>query len=417
MKKLTFAVALLALVALGSAAFAVVGTIDKVPGATLLLPYFEVNLDNPNGITTLFSINNASASAAVAHVTFWTDETVPTLDFDIYLTGYDVQTINIRDIFNGVLPVTADAASDPGDTISPKGSLSQDINFPGASGPCAAPSYPAGLNATVLAHIRGAHTGKTSPVFGRCSGFNYGDNIARGYITVDSVVSCNLQFPSDAGYFTANADSRNILWGDYFIVDPTNNFAQGETLVHLETVNATVPSFYERYNTVAGEDSRESLPNTFAVRYLLGGVFTGGTDLLVWRDSEIVSNLTGFTCGSNASWFPLGQTDAVSFDEQEHPTNLCLTTSDVSPNTGGAKACFPLEAQRVNVATGSVAAAPLAPPAPFGWLFLNLDTTTAGGLVYPGQAWVTAIMSASGRFSVGFEAITLDRTGTVILMP
>ncbi|HEX3530076.1 MAG TPA: hypothetical protein VH988_23700, partial [Thermoanaerobaculia bacterium] len=88
------------LAALAGPARAEIGTIDAVPAATLLLPYFEVDLANPNGITTLFSVNNASATAVVAHVTVWTDESIPTLDFDIYLTGYDVQTLNIRDIFN-----------------------------------------------------------------------------------------------------------------------------------------------------------------------------------------------------------------------------------------------------------------------------------------------------------------------------
>lgn len=57
------------LLALAVPARAEIGTIDAVPAATLLLPYFEVDLTNPNGITTLFSVNNASASAAVAHVT------------------------------------------------------------------------------------------------------------------------------------------------------------------------------------------------------------------------------------------------------------------------------------------------------------------------------------------------------------
>jgi len=40
-------------------AFAEICSLDKAPAATLLLPYFEVDLDNPNGQTTLFSINNA----------------------------------------------------------------------------------------------------------------------------------------------------------------------------------------------------------------------------------------------------------------------------------------------------------------------------------------------------------------------
>jgi hypothetical protein len=37
-------------------------------------------------------------------------------------------------------------------------------------------------------------------------------------------------------------------------------------------------------------------------------------------------------------------------------------------------------------------------------MFLDLDLTGA----QPSQAWVTAVMSALGRFSVGFDAIQLD---------
>src|SRR5262245_38450437 len=132
MKKMTIGLALLSLVALCGPAVAEVGTIDAVPAATLLLPYFECELDAnlvpaTGGVKTLFSINNASATAVLAHVTLWTDESIPTLDFDVYLTGYDVQTINVCDIFNGNLPVTASVGQDPKDTISPQGPLSQDI--------------------------------------------------------------------------------------------------------------------------------------------------------------------------------------------------------------------------------------------------------------------------------------------------
>ncbi|HYL04398.1 MAG TPA: hypothetical protein VE075_00045, partial [Thermoanaerobaculia bacterium] len=74
-------------------AMAVICTIDAVPSATLLLPYFEVDLNNPNGLTTLFSVNNASATAILVHVVMWSDLSVPVLDFNIYLTGYDVQSV------------------------------------------------------------------------------------------------------------------------------------------------------------------------------------------------------------------------------------------------------------------------------------------------------------------------------------
>src|SRR3978361_1224590 len=134
MKKIALCLALLGLLALGGQALAVICAIDEVPAATLFLPYFEVDLANPNGVTTLFSVNNASATAVLPHVVVWSDLSVPVLDFNVYLTGYDVQSINMRDILAGALPQTASAGQDPGDLISPKGNFSQDINFASCSG-------------------------------------------------------------------------------------------------------------------------------------------------------------------------------------------------------------------------------------------------------------------------------------------
>src|SRR5512142_454796 len=72
----------------------VIPTISETPGATLLLPYFEVDLAHPTGRTTRFWINNATATAALVHVTIWSDLAVPVLAFNEYLTGYDVQPID-----------------------------------------------------------------------------------------------------------------------------------------------------------------------------------------------------------------------------------------------------------------------------------------------------------------------------------
>ena len=434
MKKSILAV--VAVLALVAPAAAEICTIDDVPAATLLLPYFEVDLASQNGVQTLFSINNASASAAVAHVTVWTDESIPTLDFDVYLTGYDVQTINLYDIFHfGNLPRTADAGADPTNTISPKGPLSQDINFPGSSGPCAAAYTNPVLDATRLSNLQAAHTGHNAPAYGGCLGANYGDNIARGYVTVDSVTQCNLLFPSSATYFSGGiADTRNILWGDYFYVNSAQNFAQGETLVHVESClpgdgfvgfvgngaghcpfTPGQYTFYGRYASVAGQDQREPLSTVFATRYINGGIFNGGTDLIVWRDSKTIpTGANGpHSCSGAPSWFPLNQTDVVAFDETENPTDLCFTGDVVSPPLGGAETCFPLEAQRVSLSGGNVIGADPVPPSPFGWMYLNLNTTVAG-VTYPAadpsimQNWVTTVMDADGRFSVGYDAIQLD---------
>jgi hypothetical protein len=86
----------------------------------------------------------------------------------------------------------------------------------------------------------------------------------------------------------------------------------------------------------------------------------------------------------------------------------------VSPPTGGADTCFPLETQRISLLGGNVIADDPIPPAQFGWMYLNLNHTLATGDPYPGraQAWVTITMQAEGRYEVGFDAIQLDNASS-----
>ena len=398
------------LAALAVPAFAVVGTIDDVPAATLLLPYFEVDLDNPDGVTTLMSINNASASAVLAHVVLWTDLSVHVLDFNVYLTGYDVQSINLRDILvYGNLPLTADDGNDGADTISPQGPASDDESFPNCDG--ILPYNNPALDATYLDHVQNALTGGPSSVFfgGLCSGYDHGDNIARGYITVDTVNTCSTDFPQDLGYFVngglGTASNQNVIWGDYFYVNPEQNFAQGETLVHIESDNLLdITNYTHYYRYSAGADNREGLGNVFATRFVDGGGFTGGTDLLVWRDSKYP--LDPFSC--NNDWqnavYPLGQAQIVVFDEEENfevpegcQISPCPPTLGITP--------FPIEAQRTEVGGPSFPVSPA-----FGWIFLNLNFTNVSPFVPFDplmQNWVTTVMDADGRYSVGYDAIQL----------
>lgn len=53
--------------------------IADLPAATLLLPYFEVDLQNINGETTLFTVTNVTDTPQIARVTLWTDLAVPLL--------------------------------------------------------------------------------------------------------------------------------------------------------------------------------------------------------------------------------------------------------------------------------------------------------------------------------------------------
>src|SRR5262249_26119902 len=146
---------------------------------------------------------------------------------------------------------------DPGDAISPQGPFSQDINFASCQGQLPPPN----IGTLFTTHLQSALTGKPSAVLnGLCAGQALGDNIARGYITMDTVNNCTLRFPGDVGYFaaggTGDATDQNIIWGDYAIVNETQNFVQGGALVHIEA-SATDPAtttsgrytFYGRYDS------------------------------------------------------------------------------------------------------------------------------------------------------------------------
>src|SRR5881227_4007259 len=73
--------------------------IGTTPAATLLLPYFNVDFGGGNTSNTIFTIVNTSRFPQIAHVVLWTDWSFAALDFNVFLTGYDVQSISLRDIF------------------------------------------------------------------------------------------------------------------------------------------------------------------------------------------------------------------------------------------------------------------------------------------------------------------------------
>jgi hypothetical protein len=121
-----FTCALAAVMALGltSTVYANICATDAEPAATLLFPFVQYDYEGgDNGVNTLFAITNVSEEATIVHITVWTDYSIAILDFNLTLTGYDVQTLSIRDILrDGVLPHDATGANewwngqDPGDT-------------------------------------------------------------------------------------------------------------------------------------------------------------------------------------------------------------------------------------------------------------------------------------------------------------
>ena len=404
-----------------------IGTVREEPAATLLLPYFEVDLGNPAGRLTRFWINNASATAILAHVTIWSEMAVPVFAFNVYLTGYDRETINMRGILQGALPQTASAGQDNVDQISPKGPLSQDINFASCTGTLP----PAQLSAGDVAALQAALTGASSAMLGgKCAG-RESPGTARGFVTIDTVNNCTLRLPGDPGYFgaggTGDATNQNVLWGDFAYANG-NAPIQGAPLVAIPA-NATDPltstsggyTFYGRLVDWNASDNRQPLATNFAARYV-----RGITEAIAWRDPKVAQQ--PFTCGTLPEWYPLGEEGIVIFDQQEHPE--VPTTYPVAPqppNPGLVP--FPVAAQTTLVGQGQAVNGVLpigAFPVSFtsGWIYYNLNTTViAAGSNPPAdpaasQAWLMTIRSVVGSAGpiglVGGPATQLDSAATPV---
>jgi len=370
---------LIVLVALLCAGTAGAGDLDgdcrvgDVPAATLLVPYFEVDLDAPGGITTLFSVANRRTSfAALARVTLWTDWGIASGAFDLLLLPGDVQTINVRDLFN----------SGAGPTTSGLGIFT----FPNCTDPVGGAFQDANL-------LRRAHTG-VELGGGLCASSPRADTtIATGYITVDNVTRCSTSFvtPATTGYFSGPnrlVSDGNFLWGDFFLVDPGANLAQGQTAIPVvadpDRFGPGDLTFYGRLVAFSGADARAPLSSEWRARFATGGIFDD-TELLVWRDNRSPTS-AAVLCADGPSWLPLTDRRVKAWSETGASANW----------TGGP--LFPLATQRVSVAND------IQPPYDYGYMDLWLDLE--GGT--PNQAWVVWLMRAQGRFSVGQNGIRVN---------
>jgi len=391
-------------------------TVPDTASATLLIPYFEVNLSSPTGMNTVFTINNAGAvnffslnggtpipnqngpTAILAHITVWSDLGLPVYNFNVYLTGLDVETIDMRKILTtGALPQTASAGQDPSDQISPKGRDSQDINFASCTG--ILPPQP--LTAAQMSSLQASLTGNPSASnAGQCAGLNHSDNVARGYITVDTVNNCTVRNTGDPGYFgsggTGDATNQSFqLNGEVYYQDQDHGVFRGGNAVHVHA-SGTDPlvttsgnyTFYGRLDGFTAVDNRQPLATTFAARYSSGA---SAGSLIVWRDPKVPQGY--FTCGALPAWYQLGQEGITAFDEQEHPQSIAA----VKP--------FPAATQIVPIGGSAL-------PVSFaaGWMFLDLNTTVTGAVGPTGdlaaaQAWVDVV---DGKFGVQHRAQQMD---------
>lgn len=340
---LTMVLVIAVILAMSTVASANVCAFDAVPAATLLFPFVEYDYAGGGvGGTTLISITNFSAEAQIVHVALWTDYSLPILDFNILLTGYDVQSINIRDILaHGMLPsaIPGGGNSPVGDPPISYGPVSEANVLTGAwiDGLMADPEsttvltcnegHPRddveGIDSATLdlleallmqsqaAGAREYSTCLDDPT--RVVRTWWQDDVFNAarktwmYITADVVTECTLMSPDDpSGDYLGLLSGNNVLTGDVIYLDPVNGFSEGVKAVHLEAdpdlPSVATPlvnpanggssgypiSFYARYGhgLAAPWQYREPLGTAWGFKYFSDSTNSAESYLRVWKGTS-----------------------------------------------------------------------------------------------------------------------------------
>lgn len=193
-----------------------------------------------------------------------------------------------------------------------------------------------------------------------------------------------------------------MLWGDYSFIDLSNNFGQGDTMVHIEADETDTRlttsgnyTFYGRFVGLTARDNREPLTHKWNIPYNVNPDNSGFTSIIFWRDSAIVQS--EFPCAVLPLPYPLTQNSLVYYDDDADSTD--------SFSSGFAAVPFPYESGRVSVGGPGL-------PVPYtsGWIEFDSRTTIFGGAYGDdrSQSFITVIRGDSGIFSSGHEATHVE---------
>ena len=266
-KTLVACLAVIALFAIATSANAVTCVQDHRPGATLLVPYFQATF-NADGtilgtgaaaLDTLVTIGNASSAPMIAHVTVWSERTEFVLDFNIALTGFDIQSFSVASVLRGFLPqtpVNQSHVSNVKDSnqVTLNGDVCQrnpaSVVYPTTGGFLRVkPTSPAGSldnslataqyssgpfsSAFLFSVLDSLDKTPDSTVCGGTDGVIA--NPIHGYLTIDHVNYCTLVNPDSSTYYSNDAiGMENNLWGDYIFTSGAGLNTIGFPAVSLE---------------------------------------------------------------------------------------------------------------------------------------------------------------------------------------
>jgi len=443
----------LALALVGGVAYANFCARDIVPSASILVPYIivDTNADgspNVNGYTTLTVLTNVSSAKQLIHVTVWSADSTPVVDFDEVLSGYDVWSINWRDLVTGNFNLfdtgspttgfwtgtTGVAGSAFGPTSNPLGPSyagilnPQDIDFatPTSTG-CGFPwgnlsAYAgiiqSGLQAPLVAWT-GTYQDTNCDAVAEIGFTGWLSTLTASplffYATIDSVKACNGFFPTlvnywtdvvggTAGYNTLN----NTLTAYDFYLNFTSNYSESTPAVGLEANGAWAGvGFYTKDRLESGatgaalQDNREPLGTAYAFNYLNAAGVT--TEVAVWKnyhEFDITATYEHVLACQPYIYY--------AWDESEQskartvttcPSGLCFGNPE--PNV------FPFETQKVAVTstnfTGLMSGN--------GWMLIVFDPSIP---VAPRAFWAENYLQAYvfakynfGAYSTSVEATTM----------
>ncbi len=394
--------------------------IAVMPAATLLLPHFEVS---PSGeTTTLFTITNTTPEERIANVTLWTDYSLEVIDFHVYLTGYDVQSINLHDIiFRGLIAPENGTGTD----VSPVGEFSTPnpaLHLDNCD------ELPGQLPAVYIQRMQQAFMQGKVPAFGAspaCSSAGRPHPNAVGYATVDVVRTCGWNFWVPPG---EEMLWDNVLLGDYQQVErhPESgiNYSEGGPVVHIRAIpeggtyeervaspEYAVPfhsTFYGRYRNykfpnqrIPNLDARQPLPTLFAARWLGGDAAQYDTYYKIWRQPAVPTLMGEDYCASlNNNLAAI--TDFVLFDEEENAVGF---SPELNASPAGLPARIFASTNRGSLRDGEHFPPPI-PGSVSGWMYLNLDNPESLG-TDASQAWVILNMRSGKDLSVDLDASAL----------